>query len=188
LTLEFIAALGLIFIVLVTFGFMMVYYQLRHQWFSHQFEDRKVRQKHYHLLIHNISEAAALGDDESHVRLMACLDSSLVVVSPYLVPRILEFQTFFRVSNVRVLRHSEVWLEQRDALAKELMIALRQDIYGFETETFESLSQWRPLSRTVRKPGLGPLEVIPLEPFHYKATEQERRQQQARDNSPFSAG
>ncbi|HTA77197.1 MAG TPA: hypothetical protein VK791_08565 [bacterium] len=178
MSIETIAALGLIFLALLVFGFLMVYYQLRHQWFDHQFEDRKVRQKHYHLLIHNISEAAALGDDESHVRLMASLDSSLVVAAPYLVPRILEFQTFFRVSNVRVLRHSEVWLEQRDELARELIIALRQDIYGFETETFESMSQWRPLSRTPRKPGLGPLEVIPLKPFKYKTTEEDRRQQQ----------
>jgi hypothetical protein len=159
--LNLILIISLIILATILFGAFVVYFQLRRQWFDHQFEDRKIRQKNYRRLIHDLSEAAALGDDESHQRLMARLDSLIVIASPYAIEKLLEFQKFMRVSNVRVLHNSEIWLEQRDELSRDLVRTLREDIYGDEPVTTDRMALWRPLSRTIRKPG-SRFEIVPF--------------------------
>jgi hypothetical protein len=176
MSLNVIAAIILIFLIAALFGAFMVYYQLRRQWLEQQFKDLQFRQKHYLRFIHDLSLDASIGDDEAHHKLLAHLDSLLIVAAPHLIPKILEFQKFMRVSNVWVLRNSEIWLEQRDEISRNLIQALRADIYGYEASTDQTLSEWKPLSRTIRKPGPR-FEVIPLKPFAAKLDDSEFRQQ-----------
>jgi hypothetical protein len=177
MSLELIAAIGIILIALAIFGALMVYYQLRHQWFAQQFEDRKIRQEHYRLLIRDISEAAHRMDDDSHQALLTMLDSTVMIASPRMVLKVIEFQKFMRASNIRVLRNSQYWLEQRDELSQDLIKGLRMDAFGYETEVQEGLSEWRPLARTVRKPGEKPFEVVPLKGFLSKWVDSDIEQQ-----------
>jgi hypothetical protein len=174
--LTLILTFAFIILTITLFGAFMVYYQLRSQWFDHRFADLQVRQKHYRLLVQAISESAALGDEESHQKLLTRLDGLTVMASPHMIPKLLEFQKFMRSSNVRVLRNSEFWLEQRDEMSRNLILSLREDIYGYEPATTEYLAHWRPLSRTIRKPGPR-FEVIPFKRFFRKPANSEFRQQ-----------
>jgi hypothetical protein len=114
---------------------------------------------------------------ESYQKLAVQLDSLLIIASPVIISKLSEFQRFIRSGNIRVLKNSEFWLEQRDELSRDLIFSFREDIYGYEPEVVASLTQWKPLSRTIRKPGTRPLEVIPFKLVGSKQANSEFRRQ-----------
>lgn len=175
--LDLSLTIGLIVLAFVLLGGLIVYYNFRRQWFDHLFQERRVRQEQYRNIIYFLSQANQKMDEESHLQLIATLDSSILSASPHIVLQLIEFQKFLTSANLRVLKNSDYWLEEREQMAKKLMSDLRYDLYGPEPIVEESLSRWQPFTRVARKPSDPPFEVISFPPTGSKPFENQSQQQ-----------
>jgi len=170
-------AVGIIVTAILLASGMSVYYLLRRQWFETFYQERRVRQEQYRNIIYFLSQANQKMDEESHLQLIATLDSSILVASPHIVLQLIDFQKFLTSANLRVLKNSDYWLDEREQMARHLLSSLRYDLYGSEPIVEEVIGQWQPMTRPARKPSDPPFEVITFQPAVYKPSDSQSQQQ-----------
>ncbi len=175
--LDLSITIGLIALAFVLLGGLIVYYNFRRQWFDHIFQERRARQGQYRELIYALSEANQKMDEESHLKLLATLDSSILIASPHIVLQLIDFQKFLSSANLKVLRNSHYWLDERENMTLNLMRNLRYDLYGNESIVDESLADWKPITRPAQKEEEPQFEVLTFPPTGSKPFENQSQQQ-----------
>ncbi|MEW6042377.1 MAG: hypothetical protein AB1633_12735 [Elusimicrobiota bacterium] len=99
-----------------------------------QVETRRLKEEYYRSFIKAFSDVAINNsDNEAQKRLSEGFNSLIVIGSPDVVKQLMRFHNFIRISNVEIPRDSAQWLMHHDELLKELIKAMRQDIYGKES-------------------------------------------------------
>lgn len=102
---------------------------------KHQFkiDERRLKEEYYKSFIKALSDVAIANKDESAQRRLSEGFNSLIVIgSPRVVKKLMEFHDFARRENTTIPRDSEEWSMKHDVLLRELIKEMRQDLFGKE--------------------------------------------------------
>ncbi len=103
-------------------------------------EQRKLKLKYYENFIKALSDVAIDNhDDDAQRRLSEGFNSLIVIASPKVVQRLMEFHDFIRPSNTELPRESKEWLYKHDEFLRILVKEIRKDIYGIENGVEKAL-------------------------------------------------
>jgi len=114
-------------------------------WFTkkHQLrlEERRLKEEYYKAFIKALSDVAIDNQDvAAQKRLSEGFNSLIVIGSPPVVKRLMQFHDFARVENTEIPRDSNEWSLRHDKLLRELVKEMRRDIYGKEKNIDEYIS------------------------------------------------
>ncbi len=123
---------------LAIFGSCITYYLAQKQQIAA--EQRKLKQDYYRNFIKALSDVALDNTDpNAQARLSEGFNSLIVVGSPLVVQKLTKYHNCTSKSNP-ARRDSQTWLKEHDELLKQLVIAIRQDIYEKENNIDEFLT------------------------------------------------
>lgn len=97
-------------------------------------EDRRLKEEYYKSFLKALSDVAINNDDdEAQKRLSEGFNFLLVTGSPKVVKNLMEFHNFVRKDTSDTIpRNSKEWVIEHDKILKELVKAIREDIFGKE--------------------------------------------------------
>ena len=114
-------------------------------WFTkkHQLrlEERRLKEEYYKAFIKALSDAAIDNQDvTAQDRLSEGFNSLIVIGSPSVVKKLMQYHNFVRIDNKEIPRDSNAWSLRHDQLLRELVKEMRRDIYGKERNIDEYIS------------------------------------------------
>ncbi len=106
------------------------YFTKKHQL---KIEGRRLKEEYYKSFIKALSDVAIDNkDNEAQRRLSEGFNSLIVIGSPAVVKKLMEFHGFARRENTQIPRDSNEWATQHDNLLRDVIKEMRQDIFGKE--------------------------------------------------------
>lgn len=125
--------------ILGLFGSCLTYYLAKQQQLDA--EQRNLKREYYKNFIKALSDVAIdNSDDDAQIMFSESINSLIVIASPAVVQQLMIFHDFIKISNTIIPRGSHEWSERHDKLLKQLVVVIRQDIYGKEHDIDEFLS------------------------------------------------
>ena len=98
-------------------------------------EERHLKEDYYKAFIKALSDVAIDNRDvEAQKRLSEGFNSLIVIGSPPVVKKLMQFHDFARIENTGIPRESNEWALKHDELLRELVKEMRRDIYGNEKD------------------------------------------------------
>lgn len=115
------------------------YFTKKHQL---KIEEKRLKEEYYKSFIKALSDVAIDNyDEEAQERLSEGFNSLIVIASPKVVKKLMEFHNFVRIENTTIPRNSEKWSIQHDQLLRELVTVMREDIFGKEKDIDKYISE-----------------------------------------------
>jgi hypothetical protein len=114
-------------------------------WFTkkHQLrmEERRLKEEYYRSFIKALSDVAIDNRDvAAQKRLSEGFNSLIVIGSPAVVKKLMQFHDFVRIENTEIPRDSNEWSSRHDQVLRELVKEMRRDIYGKEKDIDKYIS------------------------------------------------
>lgn len=135
---EPIIVASISFLASVITASLSYYFTKKHQL---KIEERRLKEEYYKSFIKALSDVAIDNYDEKALeRLSEGFNSLIVIAGPKVVKKLMEFHEFTRAENMTIPRNSEKWSITHDALLKELVKAMREDIFGREKNIDQYIS------------------------------------------------
>ena len=125
-------------------------------WFTkkHQLrlEERRLKEEYYKAFIKALSDAAIDNQDvTAQDRLSEGFNSLIVIGSPSVVKKLMQYHNFVRMDNTEIPRDSKEWSLRHDELLRELIKEIRLDIYGKEKDIDKYISSVHLVGRGSRR-------------------------------------
>jgi|GEM_PF-3427887 len=73
-------------------------------------------------------------DYDAQKRIAESFNSLIIIAAPKVVYRLMEFHNFIKTENTEIPRNSREWSEKHDHLLRQLVITIREDLYGREKD------------------------------------------------------
>ena len=106
------------------------YFTKKHQL---KIEGRRRKEEYYKSFVKALSDVTISNkDSEAQRRLSEGFNSLIVIGSPTVVKKLMEFHEFVRAENLQQHRNSNEWAIQHDILLRAAIKEMRQDIFGKE--------------------------------------------------------
>lgn len=126
------------------------YFTKKHQL---KMEERKLKEEYYKSFIKALSDVAIDNfNDEAQKRLSEGFNSLIVIASPAVVKKLMEFHNFIRPQNQSMPRDSNEWLIEHDNMLRDLVKTMREDIFGKEKDIDNYLSQVHLVGKAPKNP------------------------------------
>lgn len=114
-------------------------------WFTkkHQLrmEERRLKEEYYKAFVKALSDVAIDNRDvAAQKRLSEGFNSLIVIGSPPVVKKLMQFHDFVKTENTAIPRDANEWASRHDELLRELVKVMRRDIYGKEKDIDEYIS------------------------------------------------
>ncbi len=123
------------------------YFTKKHQI---RMEERKLKEEYYKSFIKAVSDVAIDNyDDEAQRRLSEGFNSLIVIASPKVVKELMDFHNFIRPQNIDISR--EEWTVRHDNLLRQLIKAMREDIFGKERNIDKYISKVHLIGKAPKK-------------------------------------
>lgn len=98
-------------------------------------EERKLKEEYYRLFIKAMSDVAVNNNDQdAQKKLSEGFNSLIVIGSPEAVFELMRFHNYIRAENKKVSRDTPEWIAMHDSLLRDLVKAMRRDIFGKEKD------------------------------------------------------
>ncbi|MCB4790329.1 MAG: hypothetical protein LHV68_00415 [Elusimicrobia bacterium] len=123
-----IAVIGLIASVVTA---SLSYYFAKQQ--QIKIQERRLKEEYYKSFIKALSDVAIDNkSDEALIKMSEAFNSLIVMGSPEVVEKVMDFHDFVKPSNKEINRLSQEWLQKHDQLLREMVIVMRKDLFGKE--------------------------------------------------------
>lgn len=146
---EPIIVASMSFLASVIMASLSYYFTKKHQL---KIEERRLKEEYYKSFIKALSDVAIDNyDEEAQKRLSEGFNSLIVIAGPKVVRKLMEFHKFVRTENTTIPRDSEKWGITHNLLLRELVKAMREDIFGKEKNIDKYISEVQLVGRKKQK-------------------------------------
>jgi len=146
---EPIIVASISFLASVITASLSYYFTKKHQL---KIEERRLKEEYYKTFIKALSDVAIDNyNEEAQHRLSEGFNSLIVIAGPKVVKKLMEFHKFVRAENETIPRNSEKWGIAHDTLLRELVKAMREDIFGKEKNIDKYISEVQLVGRKKQK-------------------------------------
>ncbi len=131
-----VAAIGLIASVIVA---SVSYYFTKKQESKNQ--DRRLKEEYYKSFLKSLSDVALDNYDEKALKALSESFNFLIVIAgAKVVKELMNYHNFVKTTNKTIDRSTEEWSKKHDELLKEMVKAMREDIFGKEKNIDQYIS------------------------------------------------
>jgi hypothetical protein len=115
------------------------YFTKKHQL---KIQDRRLKEEFYKSFIKSLSDVAKNNKDSQALdRLSEGFNSLLLIGSPDVVEKLMDYHDFIKMGNNTIPRDSNEWRLKHDEMLKKLIITIRKDLFGNEKNADEKLKK-----------------------------------------------
>ena len=98
-------------------------------------EERRIKEATYTEFMKAMSDVALAPEQDSGERFAHSFNALLLTAAPEVVHHLMVFHEHVKFNNKKKLTNPEEWLREHDQLLRELLIAMRADLFATKTKT-----------------------------------------------------